>query len=557
MSFQPTLNKIIKYIETFEKKPDLETSKVEQWLNFKDVGFIIEETSNDWIMIQLMTNDYFFNSYFVNIKHAPLYKSIESTDQDFGLSFCASSYISNGTDNWLERSFRSGLGGTKLQPIFFYRSFDGYDKNEKNYYEILQDLLHVSDVHWVESKNAYCLINDVGDIEEKIVFINKNGVKCILANRNLLEQYMGHGNYSLLRFFEVKRYFTNPDWGNHDLEDIILASEDKNTFIRHSPYIDKKNLTKSFDLARGSNLICARHTVHELEELEKNRKYESFIIQDWKNNKEIEWSSSPDELDSYFVDTGKPLQTSPVFFNPDVLLKYKIEPEKYEFNESYISCRGAWSLRTYDLNEVGQVHTYICYLGDLPYKEQLHWKQYNEKPKGKISERAFKTDFLAEWITEYNPLAELKESLKKFPKFKDARDIWIPQEPIEDLFNKIHYVTSGKVSEYKDFLMALTILVIDGFQAKTLASLVSDHKDFDMNMKSLGLLRLLLVKNNIEIEVVETIIKPLRELQTKRSKYGGHGGAKPEFDLIKDSRLILESVESAIKELVGILSNLR
>ena len=86
-------------------------------------------------------------------------------------------------------------------------------------------------------------------------------------------------------------------------------------------------------------------------------------------------------LDSYFRDTGKPFEVSPVFFNPEVLTKYKSNHEKYDLDDRHIHCYGAWSLKTYSINEEGQVHTYLCYLGQLPYKEQLHWKQYNEEPK--------------------------------------------------------------------------------------------------------------------------------------------------------------------------------
>jgi hypothetical protein len=33
---------------------------------------------------------------------------------------------------------------------------------------------------------------------------------------------------------------------------------------------------------------------------------------------------------------------------------------------------------TFDINDEGQVHTYLRYLRDLPYKGQLYWKAFNE-----------------------------------------------------------------------------------------------------------------------------------------------------------------------------------
>ena len=54
-------------------------------------------------------------------------------------------------------------------------------------------------------------------------------------------------------------------------------------------------------------------------------------------------------------------------------------------------------LNSYDVNEAGQVHAYISDLQALPNQEQVYWQSFNEEPKAKISERAFKNDFEGEW----------------------------------------------------------------------------------------------------------------------------------------------------------------
>jgi hypothetical protein len=99
---------------------------------------------------------------------------------------------------------------------------------------------------------------------------------------------------------------------------------------------------------------------------------------------------------------------SPAFFKPEVLLKYKADSDKYSLAGRSISCRGGWSLQTYDINDAGQVHTYLVYLRNLPHEEQLYWKSYNEKPKRTISNRAFTTDFEGTSHTEYDPVESLK-----------------------------------------------------------------------------------------------------------------------------------------------------
>ena len=129
---------------------------------------------------------------------------------------------------------------------------------------------------------------------------------------------------------------------------------------------------------------------------DKNRQYADFITLDWRNEKIIDVSTEPECATSYFdaEHNDLPYEVSPAFFRPDVLLKYKADRDKYVIDERHrrITCRGIWLLKGFDINEAGQVHAYICDLRNLPYQEQLHWKGYNEKPKGTISNRAFVND---------------------------------------------------------------------------------------------------------------------------------------------------------------------
>ena len=122
--------------------------------------------------------------------------------------------------------------------------------------------------------------------------------------------------------------------------------------------------------------------------------------------------ATSDALRSYFdVIDNRCLQITPAFFNASVLDKYLCNPEQYEVKERRIYSKDAWSLETYDINEAGQVHTYLIYLGQLPRREQEYWKTFNEQPRGGISERAFKTDIESDYgpDTASNRLKRLGE----------------------------------------------------------------------------------------------------------------------------------------------------
>src|SRR6185312_15144701 len=200
--------------------------------------------------------------------------------------------------------------------------------------------------------------------------------------------------------------------------------------------------------------IIRRHGYMEVEE----RQYASFIAQDWKNNVIREILCAPGATANYFTKSDLPFELSPAFFKPEVLLKYKADSEKYRLKGRSISCRGAWSLQTYDINDAGQVHTYLVYLRSLPYEEQLYWKSYNEEPKAPISKRAFTTDFEGEWDLEYDPLNSLIQAIG---------DLNLDQVPwwtlrAENLRDQLHYPVTTSADEWATEILNLDQLVVEG-----------------------------------------------------------------------------------------------
>ena len=59
---------------------------------------------------------------------------------------------------------RTMAGGEQL---VFMRTFEGYEQ-KGTYVEILQKLLHVFDLHFLEERNAYCRLDGRGDLEDVI-----------------------------------------------------------------------------------------------------------------------------------------------------------------------------------------------------------------------------------------------------------------------------------------------------------------------------------------------------------------------------------------------------
>ncbi|MFX0197884.1 MAG: hypothetical protein ACFFCW_17315, partial [Candidatus Hodarchaeota archaeon] len=221
------------------------------------------------------------------------------------------------------------------------------------------------------------------------------------------------------------------------------------------------------------------------------------------------------------------------------------------------TCRNAWHLKTYDINEKGQVSTYLCYLGHLPHSEQLHWKQYNEEPKAPISERAYKTDFLGQWDLSYDPLSALKSSLKKLEEAK--KEIW--NCPDERLFAQLNYVVSDSLKEWSDEIDTLDKLVIEGLRRPYLKRLAKSMNCNDEKLGPIKLLEQILVKKGGDQEEVNMIISPLTDIHHLRTKFSGHIGGKEANQIRKELiskhgnlknhfRNILERTDKAIHEIL-------
>ena len=219
--------------------------------------------------------------------------------------------------------------------------------------------------------------------------------------------------------------------------------------------------------------------------------YVEFIAHDWRNDRVTKISTDPTSTTNYFEahENSLPHELSPAFFNSEVLLKYKGDNDKYTVRERDIHCRGAWMLRSYDVNEAGQVHAYLCYLRNLPYPEQRYWLSFNEKPKTGISRRAIETDFGGELVAP-SPLGNILFFARRWAK--SDWTWWKLRE--EALLERIHIPRTASRDEWADAFGLLANLIIEGFQVKAIRTELREMGfGFDNKEGSLALLEKLLI----------------------------------------------------------------
>lgn len=347
------------------------------------------------------------------------------------------------------------------------------------------------------------------------------GGTIVTVTRDVLDRYATLTESAIVRTFDFTRVSLSrfAGWkGNH--EATVMRIDD--LFLR--THIEAGRAS----YMRGCQLIPSQITKEAiLEELhpssKKNERYASFLAHDWKNQVDKEISCAPGATANYFTQSDLPFELSPAFFRPEVLSKYKADFEKYRLEGRTISCRGTWSLQNYDINEAGQVHTYLVYLRNLPYEEQLHWKAHNEAPKGTISHRSFVRDFEGSWEELYDPLESLKEHARRL---NDDQVPWWTLRS-EDAIDRSQSPITASPDEWANELLHLDQLIVEAFEKAWFKNELSRAgKIADPKVASLFLTEQCIAEWIQDPTEAKRIVSPLRTLHELRSKLKGHAVGK-------------------------------
>ncbi|MBV8754452.1 MAG: hypothetical protein JO328_16440 [Hyphomicrobiales bacterium] len=427
--------------------------------------------------------------------------------------------------------YKTLKGGEKL---YFSRSFAG---SRRRSLEISQRLVHALNLHFIEERNAYCRLDDDGDLEDVICITEKDD-KSLFEHLTLITismkdfvEYMRLDKMGMVIFFDFTRLDRRSfnGWSN------------RGTFSRKAPdlFYDGEVVPGRASYVNGRMIARPAITMKQIVKARKkaldpaSRQYATFKAIDLVTGQKIEISCDPKGLSNYFqADSLLPREMSFAFFKADVLHKYKADSEKYDLQDRSIRCRGTWGLQTYDVNEAGQVHTYLRYLAQLPYREQVYWQSFNEWPKAPLSQRAVATDFKGEFYTEYDPLNSLKRKLHALDKAPPA---WWTRRG-EELFKAVHYPVTTAPAEWANEILALDQLLVEGFKVRALRDLARHlGRSVDPNWASLKLVEESLIGAGVDQEDARNSLEPLRTLHELRTVLKGHAAIERKRTLEKQA----------------------
>lgn len=458
----------------------------------------------------------------------------------------------------------------KAVPIYTFRTNPCEGEGREDYAEINPQITHVHELHWVEERSAYCKLDDAGDVCEVITVKLGEGEWSVTIPEGVLFKHLLLGDYVLARFFDFDRSVSDhivvPDADDYEARE---KWSDVDIEARWTPVRGKSGETVRAFL-RGFQIIRPPSNARErLELLEGKRRknFCTFIALDWKHGKVAEVSCDPDTLGNYFVESPHPFSTSPAFFKREVLRRYQDDPDKYTIESKLIYCRSAWSLN-FGVNDAGQVHAYLKDLAHLPYSEQLYWKSFNESPKGPISEGDYRRDFLGEWHSDPDPLEDLKQLLKDFPRANTPIgpiEVWeAPKGLDSNLAARVHYLATTSSKEWETEIVALDRLAVEGLNLKYLRRVAEEVGVGHEKLGSIVLLRDLLATKGVASDLVSSIFDPLKELHDLRSKFGSHRkGSETEKiakeirrqnkDLAAHHRRLVNEVSEAMRIFAGLV----
>ena len=518
-------DKLIEHISKINQPPDDDTTYAAWITASRHLDLLQKNAEEDEVIIHACGQHIFIHTVTVNEDASVPLDIDDLLDWNRFPFSAAASYIwdADRDDIWITQD-ASIFGSETLQTareLIFDREIPGLPGKGNRYFEIAQEYVHLTGIHHLPERDAYCRPDKHGEWEHVVTVGTRppdNNVSLITFKREPLEEYLVASRSVLVRMFDFTLFKFNDFNGWPDGPEAVVKCDP--IFYRQKIVSGYAAYTRGVQIIRPSHSRAEIVSKMKREPIGETTQYVDFIAYDWRNGRISTISTDPCATTNYFQAEGNSLafELSPAFFNPEVLQKYKSDADKYSMKDRSISCRNSWELRRYDVNEAGQVHAYICDLRSLPYSEQLYWKSFNEEPKAGISKRALASDFKGQWIKDAKPpLVKIKHMLAKWQQSN------VPWWTLRDLeaVNRVTPPLTDSRDEWAREFTNLAQLVIEGFETKAIGRRLDELGiDRKSDEKSLALLERVL---SVETEngCVQKL-KGLRLVQRIRSKVDAH-----------------------------------
>ena len=534
-------NQLLRRVEDINTIPD-DPSAYSEWVRGEGaLNLLRENAREDELLVHNLSNYLFVETVVVSDESLSAIGLEDLLDWSIVPESLSAGYVwrLNSNDVWVDRGvdINKALASNDTKLLVYSRRFGGFIGEDRAYLEVLQEYSHLTDIHWRPEQRAYCRYDKLGEMQH-IVSITRSEDSDVVSlasfRREQLDQYLAATHSVLIRMFDSTMFRISEFEHWSDKPEEIFKSDE---FIYRQRLEDgKQGYVRGVQIirpeGRKEDILAPIRSLSNQDDMSEHCE---FIAQDLRNKRITRISTHPSATTNYFQAEGNslPFEISPVFFKPEVLLRYKSDREKYTVDEEslIISCRGGWSLRTFDFNEAGQVHTYIRYLGELPHEEQIYWLGFNEEPKAGISERAMARDFMGDFSYDYiDPLGRVRGILREW--WASSLPWWQLREG--GLFLQVNVPRTDSKLEWGQAFSDLAKLVIEGFQVRELRGRLNDMgTTFAIEERSIKLLERIL--SSLEVINDDQKLEGLRTVQAIRSQVGAHASGSAAISWSNDA----------------------
>lgn len=471
-------NRVPKIIQDFVGQPAVQS--VLSFLAFEDWLKKRENDATDWVVVARSwrddTTDFFTFSVLVSVQEDALKKILSTNSWDIDTHIGHPMFNRHGEKGFVYYSSNDpeNFNGLQFLPFTIHREFHGYIPNT---FELTQDFILYHEAFYVPEKNEYHRITDDGDIQPLIRINREKENRTILIETHHLRDYLAAKKCYLVRYHDHRRLAT---------DDISSYINGQFTSFQGGDERSKFEFWLRTDIPiekyKSSSRLLGKDVVDPYSEPDKQHtnpfskdRYGTFIIGRDDQGNELEATCNEDELSNYFTDRGTPHFLTAVYFSREVLGKYYQESRRYSLSQSYLNCLSLWSI-PFDTTSEGLIQVWLGDLGRIPYREQLHWRQFNVTPKGTITKHRWMRDFMAEFAdpeldedpiyyfqTAFN---QLQEASKK--RYNEEFLNWLSDED-SHAYETLHLPLTDEWKEFDEQVQALAKIVVDSLNVELLS----------------------------------------------------------------------------------------
>jgi hypothetical protein len=345
----------------------------------------------------------------------------------------------------------------------------------------------------------------------------------IKAHVKYVRQYQAAAQQNLVIFIESLRY------SNIQLtETADDIKSDATKIVKWKRYIREADFSEEYKTCSQlmMKVVFRPPTMKQVDiwpfEKVNESQYLHYIIGITDDGENIEYTSNPDKLGDYFgKNPDAPNYVTPVYFRKEVLAKYYTESNRYKVSDGFISCLNLWTCRI-DNDNPSHIVVFLGDLGrDLPYNEQLHWKQYNVLPDGELSQTSIRRNFVAEFTDPISVDLVFRNEYTRFIndwKTKHGWSFYLPlHENDQYILDILRIPVTHSPEELDTQVLYLTKLLVDSLNEENITAKLNN-----ISPDSKGITKLDLFLTQHSFGDKKDVIQFLRNLNELRSTGSAH-----------------------------------